>query len=135
MPQIWGLHHVSVPATDVLRSSDWFEQVFGFSCILIEEDEDRVALVILEHPSGILLHIREAADLVTACRRPGATAIFGFSVADQSALDWWERKLTELGVEHSARRQAHLGLALDVTGPDGLGIQLHTYEELSGDDT
>ena len=60
MLTITGLHHVSVPAADVVRSSDWYERVLGF-----------------------------------APRPPR-----------------W---------------------ALDIAGPDGLRIALHTHEELSAD--
>ena len=134
MPQISGLHHVSLPATDALRSSDWFERVFGFRCVLIREEEDQVMMVTLEHPAGAVLYIHEAPELVEAWRlsRTG-TAVVGLSVAAPAELARWQDRLAELGVEHTAARPAHLGLALDVTGPDGLGIQLHTREELSGD--
>jgi glyoxylase I family protein len=134
MPQISGLHHVALPATDALRSSDWFERVFGFRCVLIREEEDQITMVTLEHPSGAVLYIQNAPGLVEAWRlsRTG-TAVLGLSVADQAALARWQHRLTELGVEHTPPRPAHLGVALDVTGPDGLGIQLHTREEISGD--
>ncbi len=48
-------------------------------------------------------------------------------------LDAWDIWLTALGVDHSAPRQVHLGWAVDIDGPDGLLIQLHTHERLSGD--
>ena len=134
MPQISGLHHVSLPATDVLRSSDWFERVFGFRCVLIREEEDQVTMVTLEHPAGAVLYLHQAPELVAPWRlsRTG-TAVLGLSVADPAELARWQDRLVELGVEHTSPRPAHLGVALDVTGPDGLGIQLHTREQVSGD--
>ena len=48
MAQICGFHHVSLPASDLGRSGDWYERVFGFQRVLIEEDEDRVTMVVLE---------------------------------------------------------------------------------------
>jgi len=134
MPQISGLHHVSLPVTDALRSSDWFERVFGFRCVLIREEEDQVTMVTLEHPCGAVLYLHEAPELVEAWRlaRTG-TAVLGLAVADEPALTAWRARLDELGVEHTPQRLAHLGVALDVIGPDGLGIQLHTREEVSGD--
>jgi len=134
MPQISGLHHVSLPATDVLRSSDWFERVFGFRCVLIREEEDHITMVTLEHSSGGVLYIHQAPELVEAWRlSTTGTAVVGLSVADSAELARWQDRLAELGVEHTPPRPAHLGLALDVTGPDGLGFQLHTREEISGD--
>jgi glyoxylase I family protein len=134
MPQISGLHHVSMPVTDALRSSDWFERVFGFRCVLIREEEDHVTMVTLEHPCGAVLYLHEAPELVEAWRlsRTG-TAVLGLSVPDRSALAAWRSRLDEMGVEHTPPRLAHLGVAVDVIGPDGLGIQLHTREQVSGD--
>jgi hypothetical protein len=38
MRSITGLRHVSLPAADVVRSSDWHERVLGFVPILMEEE-------------------------------------------------------------------------------------------------
>jgi catechol 2,3-dioxygenase-like lactoylglutathione lyase family enzyme len=63
MTQICGFHHVSLPASDLDRSSDCYEHVFGFERVLIEEDEDRITMVMLEHPEGMLLCLHQAQDL------------------------------------------------------------------------
>jgi hypothetical protein len=46
----------------------------------------------------------------------------------------WDKRLTELGIEHSSPRQAHLGWALDAVDPSGLHVQLHIHELISADD-
>jgi catechol 2,3-dioxygenase-like lactoylglutathione lyase family enzyme len=130
MMQISGFHHVSLPAADVDRSGDWYERVFGFLRILIEEEEDHVTAVLLEHPAGMLLWLHQSPDLGPAWRR---SPVLGFRVASQDDLVRWEKRLTELGAEHSGPRQAHLGWALDVVDPSGLRIQLHTREVISAD--
>ena len=73
MTQICGFHHVSLPASDLDRSSDWYERVFGFRRVLIEEDEDRVTMVMLEHPEGMLLCLHQSPDLSGAWHGPGST--------------------------------------------------------------
>jgi len=136
MTQICGFHHVSLPASDLDRSSDWYERVFGFRRVLIEEDEDRVTMVMLEHPEGMLLCLHQSPDLSRAWHGPGSTvAVLSFRVASRAALVAWDKRLAELGAPHSGPRQAHLGWALDVTDASGLRIQLHTYEAISADDT
>jgi len=73
--QIAGFHHVSLPATDAERSADWYERVFGFECVLVQEEEDRVKAVMLEHPAGMLLSVHQSPDLVTRWYgSPGAPA-------------------------------------------------------------
>jgi len=65
---------------------------------------------------------------------PRAPAALCFRVGSEGDLARWDRRLTELGAEHSGPRRAHLGWALDVTDPSGLRIQLHTPEVISADD-
>ncbi|HYB86676.1 MAG TPA: VOC family protein [Streptosporangiaceae bacterium] len=135
MAQIAGFHHVSLPAADVQRSGDWYERVFGFECVLVEEEEDHVTAVTLEHPAGMVLVVHRSPDLVTRWYgSPGAPAVLGFRVGSRDDLTAWDKRLTELGAAHSGPRRAHLGWALDVTDPSGLRIQLHTREVISADD-
>ena len=136
MAQISGFHHMTLPARDLDRSGDWYERVFDFERVLIEEEEDRVTMVMLEHPEGILLYLHQPPDLSPAWHWLGsAVAVLSFRVASRADLVLWDRRLAELGAEHSSPRQAHLGWALDVIDPSGIRIQLHTYEALSADDT
>ena len=122
---------MSLPASDLDRSADWYERVFGFERILIEEEEDRVTMVMLEHPEGMLLCLHQSPEASPV----SAVAVLSFCVADRADLELWEKRLTELGARHSSPRQAHLGWALDVTDPSGLRIQLHTREAISVDNT
>jgi catechol 2,3-dioxygenase-like lactoylglutathione lyase family enzyme len=135
MAQIAGFHHVSLPATDVERSGDWYERVFGFECVLVTEEEDHVKAVMLVHPAGMLLSVHQVPDLVTHWYgSPGGPAVLGFLVGSRDDLARWDKQLTELEAEHSSPRRAHLGWALDVIDPSGLRIQLHTREVISADD-
>jgi catechol 2,3-dioxygenase-like lactoylglutathione lyase family enzyme len=57
---ICGYHHVSLPVTNVLGSSDWYERVFGFARVVIEEQEDSVV-----EPSALHeAHLGWAVDLL-----------------------------------------------------------------------
>jgi len=96
MVQISGLHHVSLPASNPERSSDWYERVFGFNRILIEEDEDHVTMVMLEHPDGMLLCLHQAPD---PAWHEGARAVatLSFRVDSRADLLLWDKRLTELG--------------------------------------
>jgi catechol 2,3-dioxygenase-like lactoylglutathione lyase family enzyme len=132
MPQITGLHHVSLPTADVARSSDWFERVLGFVPVLMEEDEDAVTMIVLEHQCRVLVYLRLAQEQLPAGAPDGGEAV-SFLVDSRDELIAWKQRLTELGVEYSGPRDAHLGWALDIAGPDGLRIELHTHEELSAD--
>ncbi len=58
MPDIVGLHHRSLPASDCVISSDWYERVPGFIRVLVEEEEDAVTAVALQHTCDVLLYLR-----------------------------------------------------------------------------
>jgi catechol 2,3-dioxygenase-like lactoylglutathione lyase family enzyme len=60
MLTITGLHHVSLPAADVERSSDWHERVPGFVPILMAEGEDVVTMIVTKHRCRVLRCLRLA---------------------------------------------------------------------------
>jgi hypothetical protein len=131
VPTLIGVHHVSVPTSDPLAASDWYVRVFGFATLLIEEHESDVVAVLLQHPCGARLLLRRAPAPLTALR---GYPLFGLSVASYTELLLWVKHLRTVDVEHSAVHQAHLGWAVNVTGPDQLCIQLRTDEGPSGED-
>ena len=130
MPLLTDIHHVSVPASDPLASSDWYVRVFAFASVLIEEQESDVVSVLLEHPYGAQLLLRRDDAAAVALR---GYPLFGLTVASHGELLRWVEHFTALDVEHSAVHQAHLGWAVTVTGPDLVRIQLHTHEGPSGE--
>lgn len=134
MPDILGLHHLSLPASDCVLSSDWYERVLGFSRVLVEEEEDAVITVAVQHKCDIMIYLRldrRGIKAMNGGARYGPA--LSFRVPSRSDLDAWDERLTALGVNHSVPHQVHLGWAVDIEGPDGLLVQLHTHERLSAD--
>lgn len=130
MPLLVGIHHVTVPATDPLAASDWYVRVFDFVALLVEERENEVTAVLLQHPCGARLMLRCAAEpLAALCEHP----LFGLSVANHDELLRWVEHLTALDAEHSGVHQGHLGWSVTVACPDLVRIQLHTEEGPSGE--
>jgi len=125
-----GVHHVTVPASDPLAASDWYARVFDFTALLVEERENEVTAVLLQHPGGARLLLRRADEPLAALP---AYPLFGLSVANHDELLRWVEHFATFDVEHSDVHQAHLGWAVTVTGPDLVRIQLHTDEGPSGE--
>jgi len=125
-----GIHHITVPSSDPLPTSDWYVRVFDFAALLIEELEDEVTAVLLQHSCGARLLLRRTAGPLATLR---GYPLFGLSVVNHDELLRWVERLTALDVEHSDVHQAHLGWAVTVTGPDLIQIQLHTDEGPSGE--
>ena len=131
VPQIMGFHHVTIPTVNASSSSDWYVRVFGFATVLVAEEENGVVAVLLEHPSGVRLYLRQAPEQATALRGIG---ILGLAVPDRACLLQWAQHLTGLGVDHGNVHWAHLGWALTVVDLNGMRIQLHTRETVSSED-
>jgi hypothetical protein len=125
-----GVHHVTVPASDPLAASDWYVRIFDFAELLVEELENEITAVLLEHPCGVRLMLRRTYEPPTALR---GYPLFGLSVANHDELVRWVQHFTMFDVEHSGVHEAHLGWAVTVTGPDLVRIQLHTEEGPSGE--
>ena len=124
MPSLLGVHHIRLPAVDIAASSDWYQTVFGFEILLYEEEENMAVGAVLRHESGVVLglHIAEAA-LVSAME--------GFNILGLIADDipTWIEKLDRLGVAHSEVTHSSAGYFIEVVGPNGTTLQLHTAEQ------
>ena len=129
---IAGIHHVSLPASNVEESVAWYAGILGFQCVLVEEEEAGVIGALLVHPTGAVISLHADPDRAHALRGFSPAAL---AVSDRAALHWWDDYLTQQKVEHSAIYPAHLGFAMIVHGPDDIHMQFHTLEELSAGST
>jgi catechol 2,3-dioxygenase-like lactoylglutathione lyase family enzyme len=94
VPLLTGVHHIRVPASDPLASSDWYARVLGFATLLIEEREDDVVGALLGHPCGVRLLLQPTA---TAAIASGEHPLFGLTVPTHAELLRWAEHLTALG--------------------------------------
>jgi catechol 2,3-dioxygenase-like lactoylglutathione lyase family enzyme len=126
-----GLHHVRLPVSDLMRSRDWYIDVFGFAPQLTFEAENEVIGIVLGHPSGLILGLHHEPARARALR--GFSPI-GLNVGTTDDLDEWCARLDVLQIRHSEPAEAHLGWCAEVFDPDGLVIELHTASQPSADE-
>jgi catechol 2,3-dioxygenase-like lactoylglutathione lyase family enzyme len=96
VPLLTGIHHISVPASDPLASSDWYARVLGFATLLIEERENEVVGALVEHPCGVRLLLQRTARAAIAC---GGHPLFGLAVPTYAELLRWVEHLTAFGID------------------------------------
>jgi catechol 2,3-dioxygenase-like lactoylglutathione lyase family enzyme len=125
------LHHVRLPVSDVMRSRDWFMDVFGFDPQLSVEEEDRVTGVVVGHRSGLTLGLHHAPALARALEGFCPVAL---SVSSVDELIRCCDRLETVGVRHSAPAEGHLGWYVEVPDPDGIIIELHTVDQPTVDE-
>ena len=124
-PELGGVHHVRLPTADVNATRDWYADVLGFSPIIDLEEEDRLVGVVLEHPSGVVLGFHLDPERAAALQ---GFAVVGISVDD---LEPWLAYLDDARVEHGPIIDSHIGTCIQVIGPDGLVIELHSADQPS----
>jgi catechol 2,3-dioxygenase-like lactoylglutathione lyase family enzyme len=127
---IRGVHHVTVPVTDVIRSRDWYASVLGFDPILDREEEDRVVEVTMAHPCGAMVRLRLAPDRARAL---AGFKVVTLSIGDELELDLWCDWLDSLQVGHTPMQPAHIGWAVTLEDPDGIGVGLQTSVAVSSE--
>ncbi len=103
--QLGGLHHVTAVTGDAARNVAFYTQVLGLRLVKKTVNQDDVSAYHLfygdvqGHP-GTELTFFDWPDAGAA--RPGAATIAAIllRVPDRAALEWWMRRLDELGVAH-----------------------------------
>jgi catechol 2,3-dioxygenase-like lactoylglutathione lyase family enzyme len=123
-----GVHHVRLPVSSLTRSSEWYATVLGFECLVVEEDEDRVTGLVMQHPGGVMIGLHEDRDRAAALRGFAAIA---FSVPDVAA---WSAHLDAIGIDYGPPEACHLGTAIRLADPDGIVVHLHSVEQPSADE-
>ena len=124
MPVLTGLRSVKLPVTDLARSREWWNRVFGWSAQLEFPDSDGVVRGVagvfrdFEEP-GLSLRENPAAR---SCR--GVEVRLG--VTDRGAVEEWGRWLDEQQVPHSPVIDATLGWLMVLSDPDGHEIHLYS---------
>jgi catechol 2,3-dioxygenase-like lactoylglutathione lyase family enzyme len=120
---IAGVHHVTLPVSDVARSRDWYARVFGLAVVheAIDTDPREVTMA---HPSAsINVVLRQAPRRAQAL---AGFAAIAFTVATIEDLDALVARLDTQVVAHGAPMASSNGVSVDVIDPDGIVVQLTT---------
>ena len=125
-----GIHSVTLPVTDVERSSDWYASAFGLE-VLHEATDSDAAEITMAHPSvSIELVLRR--DPIRAHALAGFDAL-SLAVGTIEDLNVVVARLDAHGIAHGQITSSSRGECVAVPDPDGLVVQLTTL--LPGSDT
>ena len=127
MPDVSGIHHVSVTVTDIDRSVPWYSELLGLTKLMEEPHPDGNGYaVVLGKPDwsmcvGLHTHTTNERERFSESRT-GLDHV-GFMVSGRAELDAWESKLTELGVEHSPVNDQGGYAVLVFRDPDNIQLE------------
>ncbi len=130
-PAILGVHHVRLPVSQVMRSRDWYRDVFSFEPLLTVEEEDHVVGVVVGHACGVTLGLHAAPERALALR---GFCVVALSISEVADLTGWSRHLQALQVGYSGPKEGHLGWYIEVPDPDGIVVELHTVGRIAADE-
>lgn len=125
MPTMTRFSHVSLSVRDVAVSAAWYCDVLGFEFLEELTGESWYEKVVV-HPCGAVLTLQQHFANGSETFDPVRTGMdhFAFLVSSEEELDAWDRRLTELGVEHSSPIAMPYGTVLSLKDPDRIAIEL-----------
>jgi catechol-2,3-dioxygenase len=124
MAEFPGITHVALTVTDLGRSRQWYQRLFGSDPVLDEDTGPFHHVVWLM--GGTLVGIHHFPDLSSAEpfdeRRPGLDHL-AFACANRPELETWERHLNELGIANGGIVDAPYGSGLSFRDPDNIALE------------
>jgi len=127
MPDVSGIHHVSVTVTDIERSVPWYCELLGLTKLMEEQHPDGAGYaVVLGKPDWSMcvgLHTHPTNERERFSESRTGLDHIGFMVSARAELDAWESKLTELGVAHSPVNDQGGYAVLVFRDPDNIQLE------------
>lgn len=131
MPEITGIHHISLTVRDLARSKAWYRDLLGLTDLFAGGDDD-VAYATLVHPSSqFVLGLREyrkgSGDQFDEFRT--GMDHLAFAVSTPVELTAWVARLQELGIQHSPIAETPVGQVLTLRDPDNIQLEFFASPE------
>lgn len=133
--KLGGLHHVTAVTGNAQGNLTFYTQVLGMRLVKKTVNQDDVSAYHLFYADGE----GNAGTEVTFFDWPnsgpnrhgtGSIATIGLRVADRDALDWWQKRFDEQGVQHQGIADIGSEQMLRFTDPEGQ--QLALVADVSG---
>ena len=118
------IHHVTLTVTDVARSVDWYQGLFG-PAIVLDRQGPTWTRQRMQWPSGLIIGVSRHDDTTAQafdCTRVGLDHI-GLDCADEAEVRAWAQRLDHLGYEHGPVESVAYGWAVTARDPDGIAIE------------
>ncbi len=130
MPELAGIHHVSITVTDIERSVPWYCETLGLTQLMEEKHPtDDGKVIVLGKPDfsmSVGLHVHPTNEKESFSETRTGLDHVGFSVANRDELKAWEDRFKELGVEHSPLNDQGMYAVVVFRDPDNVQLELFT---------
>ncbi|HEY5225083.1 MAG TPA: VOC family protein [Microbacteriaceae bacterium] len=127
VPEISGIHHVTLTVSDAPTAAAWYRDVLGFE-IAKQVQVNEITRVMMTR-AGFELVLDSHGDKALfdgfSERHLGLDHL-SFAVADRTVLDQWAEHLDEVGVKRSPVKQGSTGSLLAFRDPDNIALEFYT---------
>jgi glyoxylase I family protein len=125
--EIQGYHHLSLSVTDLGKSTQWYQQVFGLELAAEIQGKGFLRNRLRAPESGVTLtltmHDDEAGEAFSE-RRPGMDHV-AFAVGAVDTVRELKRRFEHLGVDHSEVKESSRGTAtITLRDPDNIQLEV-----------
>lgn len=126
--QLEGIHHLTAVSANISRNHAFYTQTLGLRLVKKSINQDDVSAYHLFYADGVASPGTDLTffDWPVPPEQRGAHSITrtGLRVAGEAALAWWERHLSDLGVEHGVIGARDGRLTLDFEDFEGQRFSL-----------
>ena len=127
--QLGGLHHVTAVTGNAAANVTFYTQILGMRLVKKTVNQDDVSAYHLFYADaagnpGTELTFFDWPHTIPNLPGVGTVAATVFWVADLAALDWWQRRFSELGIAHAAIVERAGRLTLPFSDPEGQSLEL-----------
>lgn len=131
---ISGFAHIGITVTDVYRSADWYEELFGWVRAR-DLDQDAWHKVVFEDPESDIVfsltyHRDKSSDDPFSEYRTGLDH-FAFTVPSFTELGAWKARLDERGIPNSGIQETKAGANVVFRDPDNIQLEIFAFRDAS----
>ena len=127
MPDITGIHHVSITVTDLERSVPWYSEVLGLTKLMDEpHPDDEGYAIVLGKPDWSMcvgLHTHPTNESESFAESRTGLDHVSFMVSDRAELGAWQTRLSDLNVTHSPVEEREGYSVLVFRDPDNIQLE------------
>jgi catechol 2,3-dioxygenase-like lactoylglutathione lyase family enzyme len=131
MPDIAGIHHISITVTDIERSVPWYCDLLGLEKLMEEQHpHDDGYAIVLGKPDWSMcigLHTHPANEKERFSEARTGLDHVGFTVGSPAALEEWKKVLEQRGVDHSPINKREGYSVLVFRDPDNVQLEFFAF--------
>lgn len=131
--QLTGIHHLTAITADAQGNRTFYTGPLGLRLVKKTVNQDDTSAYHLFYADGLASPGTDITffDWPAPPERRGTHSIVqtGFRVADEKSLEWWRKRLDELGVKHQGLSERDGRKVIDFEDPEGQRLSLTTDRE------